>query len=159
MSWPSATAALPFALCFYPHFPGATLTSGGSVHSMRSVLIRANRALQSSERSLLVGDGPSSQSRSRLWIRSACGHEKPRRSPLHLRVAAVCLVITPPSSASLQLRSAPSPQFSLSRHVCAPARIVQRIVDLPTNPQPMQEHRELSRHSHRRPLLGALGSP
>src|SRR5215218_9239666 len=93
-----------------------------------------------------------------LEIRSACGHEKPRRSPLHLRVAAVCLVITPPSSASLQLRWAPSPHLSLGRQPFAPTRVVERIVDLCCEPEALRHHRGLSSHGHRRSLFGVLAS-
>jgi hypothetical protein len=32
-------------------------------------------------------------------------------------------------------------------------RVVERIVYLSRNPQPMQEHRELSRHGHHRPFF------
>jgi len=51
--WLTQPLSLPFALCFYPHSRGAHTLFGGSVHRMRSVLIRTNRALQSSERFLL----------------------------------------------------------------------------------------------------------
>jgi hypothetical protein len=43
---------------------------GDPVHRMRSVLSRTYWVLQSSERSLLFGDGPSSQLRSHLLLRS-----------------------------------------------------------------------------------------
>jgi hypothetical protein len=69
------------------------------------------------------------------------------------------LVITLPSSASLQLRSAPSPQFSLSRQPFAPTRVVERIVDLCCDPEAMKHHRELPRHGHRRSLRGVLATP
>jgi hypothetical protein len=49
-----APQLLPFALCFHPHSQGAHTLFGGSVHRMRSVFIRTNRVLQSSERSLLI---------------------------------------------------------------------------------------------------------
>jgi hypothetical protein len=42
-SWPSAAAG-PFALRFYSHSRGAHTLFGGSVHMMRSVLIRAKGA-------------------------------------------------------------------------------------------------------------------
>jgi hypothetical protein len=41
----------------------------------------------------------------------------------------------------------------------APMRVVERVVDLSRNPQPVQEHTELPRHGHRRPFLGVLASP
>src|SRR5215211_5373476 len=37
--------------------------------------------------------------------------------------------------------------------------VVERIVELFTNPQAVQKHRELSGHGHRRSLLCVLGSP
>src|SRR5215208_8163058 len=124
---------------------------------MRSVLIRAKGAAIFGAVSPRRGRTKFAW-RSRLWIRSACGHEKPRRSPLHLRVAAVWLVITPPSSASLRLRSAPSPHLSLSRQPSAPTRVVERIVDLCCHPEAMKHHRELSSHGHRRSFLGVFAS-
>src|SRR5690606_17283283 len=38
----------------------------------------------------------------------------------------------------------------------APPALVIRIVDAPAHPQPVHEHRELSRHRHHRSLLGVL---
>jgi hypothetical protein len=49
------------ALCFYPHFRGAAL-SGGSMHyEMHLFRSTTKQVLPSSERSLLVEGGPSSQ--------------------------------------------------------------------------------------------------
>jgi len=48
----------------------------------------------------------------------------------------------------------PAPSFfSLSRYIPAPVRVVERSIDLPTDPQVVQEHTELSRHGHHRSLL------
>ncbi len=37
--------------------------------------------------------------------------------------------------------------------------VVERVVDLPTYPQAVQEHRKLPRHGHHRPLLCVLATP
>src|SRR5215211_3651622 len=49
---------------------------------------------------------------------------------------------------------------SLSRLLPAPGAVgvAQRLVDLCAHPQTVQEHRELPRHGHRRPLLGVVGA-
>ena len=56
---------------------------------------------------------------------------------------------------------APSSPFRLGRFLplFTTMGVVERIVDLPRDPQPVQEHGELPRHGHRRPFLGILGSP
>ena len=41
----------------------------------------------------------------------------------------------------------------------APMRVVEWVVDLPAHPQAVQEHRELPRCGHHRPLLGVLATP
>ena len=122
-SWPSATASalramLPSALSVSPLF-------GDSVHMMRSVLIRTNRVLQSSERSLLLeGGGPSSQLRShpkdpkRIRARSS----RPLL-PRHFRVlGAVPEVFTSSSLASLcalsSLFTLPLPPLPLGADGC-----------------------------------------
>ena len=110
---------------------------------------RTDRVLPSSQRSLSRMD----QVRDRavtLKIRSAFGREEPC-SPRTFGVLAL-------DHHPLSLASGVPHRFSLSRHICTPVRIVERIVDLSAHPQPMQEHRELPRYCHRRPFLCVLAS-
>src|SRR5215212_3665811 len=112
---------------------------------MRSVLTRTNRALQSSHRSLLLlEDGPSSQSRSRL-PRDPKRWTTRRRVALHFTIGdAVAGYLLSLASRLLLL---------LSRLASGGVSVAQWLVDFGVDPQTVQKHRKLPRHGHRRSLL------
>jgi hypothetical protein len=123
-----------------------SLLSSDSVHRMRSVFSDSTKVLQSSERSFLLEGWTKFAWRSHLMLdpKRYVGQKKPC-SP-YLQVLAL--------DHHLFFNCYPAPSlFSLSRYIPAPVRVVERIVDLPTNPQVVQKHRELSRHGHHRSLL------
>jgi hypothetical protein len=117
-----------------------------SVHRMRSFFSGSTKVLQSSERSFLL-EG---------WTKFAIAQSPHARSEAHsgkrshaLRTFRVLAL-----DHHLLFNCYPAPSlFSLSRYIPAPVRVVERIIDLPTNPQVVQKHRELSRHGHHRSLL------
>src|SRR5687767_5064835 len=68
--------------------------------------------------------------------RSEAHSGKRSRAPLTFRVLAL-------ADHHLLFNFYPAPSFfSLSRYIPAPVRVVERIIDLPTNPQVVQKHRE-----------------
>jgi hypothetical protein len=122
-----------------------SLLSSDSVHRMRSVFSGSTKVLQSSERSFLLEGWTKFAWRSHL-IRSEAHSGKRSRALLIFSVL--------PLDHHLLFNFYPAPSFfSLSRYIPAPVRVVERIIDLPTNPQVVQKHRELSRHGHHRSLL------
>jgi hypothetical protein len=124
---------------------------------MRSVLIRTNQVLQSSERSLLLEGGPSSQwcshlarSEARSGKRS-CSASATLGSPLLWQNLHLLYTHYSNGHASLSLSC-------LLLLLASVVRMVKKIVDLCCNPQPMQKHREFSRYAHRRSFLCVLAS-
>src|SRR3954447_14460279 len=118
---------------------------------MRSVLIRTNRegaAIFGSVSMLLAEDGPSSYCAVALCSRSeAIGHAEAVRLGLgELRRDHHLLLRC--SSASLL----PLGRLASRRAV----GVAQRLVNLSAHPQAVQEHRELPRCCHHRPLLCVL---
>src|SRR5215203_6799923 len=77
----------------------------------------------------------------RPWPSATLG--SPRRS-MALPSPPLCLVVLHRRSLSCLLLP------------LAPMGVVKRIVGISCNPQAVQEHRELPRYCHRRPLLGVL---
>jgi hypothetical protein len=143
--------SVPFALCFYSHSRGAHALFGGSVHHGIRLF------------GLLRGccDLPSGLPGGWAKFAGAVTSLDPKR----VRVRAVAIrrfgvvATLPVVFTSSVFLSAPSPLWlSCLLPPLAPMRVMQRIVDLRGYPQPMQEHRQLSRCGHRRPLLGVLAS-
>jgi hypothetical protein len=124
-----AQRLLPFAML--PSALSVSLLFGDSVHRMRSVLVRTNQVLQSSDRFLLVEGGPSSHSA--VTFRSETIGQEAVLSTTFMVVAAV-----PGPSPPLWLLSLLH-RFSLSGLLLllllAPMRVVERFVGLSSNPQ------------------------
>ena len=117
--------------------------------------------LRSSDRSLLSG-GPSSHGAVTSQDPKRCVGQEGAVHPLRVRHFRA-------SGCRRARRSSPPPALwlgccffsSLSRLLpppCAPAGVVEGIIDVPAHPQAVKQHRELPRHGHRRPLLCILAS-
>ena len=113
-----AQRLLPFAML--PSALSVSLLFGDSVHRMRSVLVRTNQALQSSERSfLLEGKDQVRIAQSPLEIRSAIG---PRSRSASATLGSLhCARFTSPSLASRLSPSSKLPGF-WTAGCCAVAR-------------------------------------
>ena len=130
--------------------PGEPTLFGDSVHY--EIHFGLLKALQSSQRSLLFEDGPSSlgavafRDQERVRARSAVAICHSRLAWLPYRyINLLC--------ARLAHRLCSSRLLLL-----APMCVVERIVDLSRNPQAVQKHRELPRCGHHHPLLGVLAA-
>jgi hypothetical protein len=88
-------------------------------------------------------------------IRSAFGHQRPWPSAT---VGSSRRSMALPSPPPCSVCSIAALLLSRLLPLLAPMRVVERIVDLPANPQVVQKHRELPRYGHRRPLLGVLAA-
>ena len=108
------------------------------------------KALQSSQRSSLFEDGPSSL--------GAVAFRDPKRVRARSAVAIRHFGVAWPPLRYLHLLFArPSHHPCSSRFLpSAPLGVVVRVVGLSRHPQAVQEDRQLPRHCHRRPLLGVL---
>jgi hypothetical protein len=93
-------------------------------------------------------------SQSPSGIRSAFGHQRPSWPSATVGSSRCSMALPSPPPCSVCSIAA----LLLSRllPLLAPMRVVERIVDLPANPQVVQKHRELPRYGHRRSLLGVL---
>ena len=127
------------------------LSLGSSVHD--GIRLLELKALQSCERSSWKGRPSSHGAVALLDPKRYLGRDQLLPSATLGSPRAAVVLSSPPLCSS-------SHHFCSSRLLLlAPIGVVERVVDLPANPQAVQEHTELPSHGHRRSFLCVLGSP